>query len=59
MSSGCSSTSLLVVLALSTLSRLVSRLDFPTSGVLPLALGSPKAGSTQFLEAQYAARQAG
>ena len=39
------------------MARLVSRLDLPTSGVLPLALGGPDDGPTQFLDAQYAARQ--
>ncbi|CAE7824220.1 unnamed protein product, partial [Symbiodinium microadriaticum] len=36
---------------------LVSRLDLPTSGVLPLALGGQADGPTQYLDAQYAARQ--
>ncbi|CAE8719281.1 unnamed protein product, partial [Polarella glacialis] len=36
---------------------LVSRLDVPTSGVMPVALGGAMSGATQWLQAQFAARQ--
>jgi len=36
---------------------LVSRLDAPTSGVLPVALGTAQSGSAKWMHAQFAARQ--
>jgi hypothetical protein len=39
--------------------RLVSRLDYQTSGVLPMALGPEDGPAAQWLQAQFASCQAG